>query len=137
MIDKVTDYEPGVFASGYKNFTNNEWFFPAHFPGHANVPGVLQLEAMTQMMTVALTTLEGMEGTIPHGLNYSGEVKQEVLPGDRMDIHAVIHSWRRGICSGEARCEVDGITVSLGRMVIAVPSVLNSFLPKGTKSKNG
>ena len=37
--------------NGYKNFTNNEWFFPIHFPGHPNVPGALQLEALAQMLS--------------------------------------------------------------------------------------
>ena len=57
MIDFVTCVEPGKFAHGYKNLSNNEWFFPKHFPGHPNFPGALQLEALAQMLTVAITTL--------------------------------------------------------------------------------
>ena len=56
MIDYVTDVEPGKHAKGYKFLTNNEWYFPVHFPGGANMPGALQLEAMAQMLTVAITT---------------------------------------------------------------------------------
>ena len=48
MIDYVTKVIPGKEAKGFKNFTNNEWFFPIHFPGHPNVPGALQLEALAQ-----------------------------------------------------------------------------------------
>ena len=55
MIDYVTKVEPGKYA-GIQNFTNNEWFFPIHFKGHPNVPGALQLEALAQMLTVAITT---------------------------------------------------------------------------------
>ena len=62
MIDYVSKFEPGKMANGYKNFTNNEWFFPIHFPGHPNVPGALQLEALAQMLTVAITTLPGNKG---------------------------------------------------------------------------
>ena len=51
MIDYVTEVIPGKSAKGYKNFTNNEWFFPIHFVGHPNVPGALQLEALAQMLT--------------------------------------------------------------------------------------
>ena len=56
MIDYVTKVKPGKFAEGFKNFSNNEWFFPIHFKNNPNVPGALQLEAMAQMLTVALTT---------------------------------------------------------------------------------
>lgn len=129
MLDKVTDYVPGKYARGLKNFTNNEWFFPAHFPGHPNVPGVLQIEAMTQMMTVALTTLEGLEGKIPHGLKYSGTFRKEVIPGDTMLIFAEIETWRRGICEGRGVCEVGGETVSTAHMTVAIPGELSRYVP--------
>ena len=32
FIDYVEEAVPGKSAKGYKNFTFNEWFFPAHFP---------------------------------------------------------------------------------------------------------
>ena len=53
MIDKVESVLPGKYAKGHKNLTNNEWYFPIHFPGGANMPGALQLEALAQMLTVA------------------------------------------------------------------------------------
>ena len=30
FIDRVTECVPGEYAKGYKNLTNNEWFFPYH-----------------------------------------------------------------------------------------------------------
>lgn len=51
--------EPGKYAKGYKNLTNNEWYFPAHFPGDSNMPGSLQIEDMAQMLTAVITTMEG------------------------------------------------------------------------------
>ena len=45
MIDFVTKVKPGILAEGYKNLSNNECFFPNHFPGQPNFPGALQLEA--------------------------------------------------------------------------------------------
>ena len=56
MIDVVEWVVPGKSARGYKNLTMNEWYFPMHFPGHPNMPGALQLEALAQMLTVAVTT---------------------------------------------------------------------------------
>ena len=61
--------KPGKLAEGYKNFTNNEWF-SIHFPGAPNVPGALQLEAMAQMLTVAIITLPGNKGKVTHAISY-------------------------------------------------------------------
>lgn len=131
MIDVVTDYTPGEFAHGYKNLTNNEWFFPEHFPGNPNMPGALQLEAMAQMLTVALTTLDGLRGSVTHALEHKVRFRKEVIPGDRLSIEARIKSWNRGICSGSAVCTVDGTEVSRAEMTITIPEILESFLPQG------
>lgn len=130
MIDRVTDYEPGVYANGFKNFTNNEWFFPVHFPGAPNVPGALQLEAMAQMLTVALTTLEGLEGSVTHAIKHTVRFHKEVLPGDRFEISAKVVSWSRGLCTGYATSRVDGDLVSEAEMTITIPEILKSYLPK-------
>lgn len=130
MIDRVTDYEPGVYANGYKNFTNNEWFFPVHFPGAPNVPGALQLEAMAQMLTVALTTIDGLEGSVTHAMKHTVRFRKEVLPGDRFEISAKVTSWSRGVCTGYATCRVDGDVVSEAEMTITIPEILKSYLPK-------
>jgi 3-hydroxyacyl-[acyl-carrier-protein] dehydratase len=130
MIDRVTDYEPGVYANGYKNFTNNEWFFPVHFPGAPNVPGVLQLEAMAQMLTVAITTIDGLEGSFTRVIKYTVRFHKEVLPGDRFEISAKVVSWSRGLCIGYATSRVDGDLVSEAEMTITIPEILKSYLPK-------
>ena len=76
MIDNVTSVSPVKFAKGYKNFTNNEWFFPQHFPVNPNVPGALQLEAMAQMLTVAITTIDGLKGKVTHALSHEVRFKR-------------------------------------------------------------
>ena len=68
MIDHVDEVIPGKSAKGYKNLTLNEWYFPKHFPDGPNMPGVLQLEALAQMLTVAITTLPGNKGMVTHAL---------------------------------------------------------------------
>ena len=39
FVDKITEAIPGKSAKGIKNFTFNEWYFPAHFDDDPNVPG--------------------------------------------------------------------------------------------------
>jgi 3-hydroxyacyl-[acyl-carrier-protein] dehydratase len=130
MIDYVTDVEPGVYAKGYKNLSNNEWYFPVHFPGGPNMPGALQLEAMAQMLTVALTTQEGLEGKVTHALEHKVRFRKEVLPGEQLIIEANIISWRRGICKGKAIGYTHGDVACEADMLITIPDILDQYIPK-------
>ena len=96
MIDFVDEVVPGKSAKGYKNLTSNEWYFPIHFPGAPNMPGVLQLEALAQMLTVAVTTLPGLKGSFTRAISYAVKFRKEVLPGDKFVIETTITSWNRG-----------------------------------------
>lgn len=129
MIDHVTEVVPGVSAKGYKNLTNNEWFFPKHFPGAPNMPGALQLEALAQMLTVALTTLPGLEGRVVHGLKHTVRFKKEVLPGERFDIETKIVSWKRGICIGNGVGSTHGEIACEAEMMISIPEIFKRYLP--------
>ena len=130
MIDYVTSVEPGVSAKGYKNFTNNEWFFPIHFPGRPNVPGALQLEALAQMLTVAITTLPGLKGKITHALSHFVKFKREILPGEKFDIKTTVESWSRGICIGRGAGYVNRELACEANMTITIPEILEKYLPK-------
>lgn len=130
MIDRVVDVEPGVHAKGFKHLTNNEWYFPGHFPGHPNMPGALQLEAMAQMLTVAITTQEGLQGKVTHALQHLVRFRKEVLPGDTLVIEAYVDSWRRGVCKGHAVGMTDGTVACEAEMMITIPDILEQYLPK-------
>ena len=130
FIDTVTKVVPGKIAIGYKNFTNNEWFFPKHFPGHANVPGVITIEALAQMMTVAITTLPGNKGKITIASSYKVKFLKEILPGDKLEIEAKVLSWKRGVCEGVAKGIVSGNVVVDCEMTLTIPNMVKKFLPK-------
>ena len=130
MIDYVTEVEPGKYAKGYKNLSNNEWYFPVHFPDGPNMPGALQLEAMAQMLTVAITTQDGLEGKVTHALEHKVKFRKEVLPGQRLEINAEVISWRRGVCKGKATGITDGELACEAEMLITIPDILDLYLPK-------
>ena len=130
MIDSVTKVVPGKLAEGYKNFTNNEWFFPVHFKGHPNVPGVLMLEAMAQMLTVAITTLPGNKGKITHAISHDVKFRKEIHPGQKLVIETKVNSWKRGLCNGSGKGLVDQEIVCEASMLITIPEILAKYSPK-------
>ena len=132
MIDYVDEVVPGVSAKGYKNLTWNEWYFPVHFPEGPNLPGALQLEAMAQMLTVAVTTQEGLKGKVTHALEHTVRFKLEMTPGMKLDIETEVLSWRRGICKGRGKILVDGEVGCTAEMLITIPEILEDCLPKET-----
>lgn len=130
MIDGVDDVEPGEYARGWKNLSWNEWYFPVHFPDAPNLPGALQLEAMAQMLTVAITTQEGLKGSITHALEHRVQFRKELVPGMRMDITTEVISWKRGICKGRGVIKVAGEEAARAEMMIAIPEIMKAYTPK-------
>ncbi len=134
LIDHVDQVVPGKMAKGYKNLTNNEWFFPPHFPGQPNMPGALQLEALAQMLTVAITTLPGLEGCADRALSHAVRFRKEVVPGDKLVIETEVVSWKRGICRGRGVGYTNGEVACEADMTITIPEVLKQYLPEKRKS---
>ena len=129
MIDHVDEVIPGKSARGYKNLTTNEWYFPKHFPGSPNMPGALQLEALAQMMTVAITTIPGNKGKVIHGIKHTVSFKKEVVPGDKLIIETEIHSWSRGIAKGKGIGYTNGEIACEAEMILSIPDILKKYLP--------
>lgn len=132
-IDHVDAVLPGKYARGHKNMTLNEWYFPVHFPGSPNMPGALQIEAMAQMLTVAITTLPGLKGQVTRALNYNARFRKEVVPGKKFEIDAQVVSWRRGMCNGKVVATVDGEVACEAELLIMIPDIFEQYLPAKKK----
>ena len=133
MIDHVDEVIPGKSARGYKNLTQNEWYFPIHFPSGPNMPGALQLEALAQMLTVAITTLPGNKGKVIHGLKHTVRFRKEVLPGEKFIIETEVISWKRGIAKGKGIAYTNGEVACEADMLITIPDILEQYLPNKEK----
>ena len=129
MIDHIDLVIPGKSAKGFKNLTLNEWYFPKHFPGAPNMPGALQLEALAQMLTVAITTLPGLKGKVTHALSHTVRFRKEVLPGDKLEIETTVISWNRGIAKGTGVGRTNGEVACEAEMLITIPDLLTQYLP--------
>ena len=130
MVDYVTEVVPGEYAIGYKDFKEDEWFFPIHFPGEPNVPGAFLLEAAAQMLTIAITTLPDLAGKTTRFVSFDMKCKREVLPGERLTIRADVISWKRGVGKGKGIGYVGDEIACEANMTIVIPDVLNQFKPK-------
>jgi 3-hydroxyacyl-[acyl-carrier-protein] dehydratase len=130
MVDHVDWVVPGKSAKGFKNLSSNEWFFPIHFPGNPNMPGALQLEAMAQMLTIAITTLPNLEGRVTHALSHTVRFRKEIVPGDKLEIETRVISWSRGVAKGVGVGLTNGSVACEAEMLITIPEILEEYLPK-------
>lgn len=131
FIDYVKEAIPGKSAKGHKNFSYNEWYFPAHFEDEPNVPGFVQVEALTQMFLMTFLTLEGNEGKKTGFVSIeNAKFKRKIIPGERLDIVSELKFYRRGVAKGISEGYVDGELACTIDLVITIPDILNEFKPR-------
>ena len=130
MIDEATEIVPGKSAKGFKLLkgVDDEWFFKVHWPNDPNMPGMLQIEAMTQMSALSILTLPGNKGKTMY-LSSATNLKffHKILPNSKFEIFTNIKSFKRGIaiCEGEGR--VNNLTVCKAEFVLILPEVLKKY----------
>lgn len=130
FIDFVEEAIPGKSARGHKNFSYNEWYFPAHFEDEPNVPGFIQIESLTQLFLMTFLTLRDNKGKKTGFVSVeNAKFKRKIIPGDRMDIYAELESYRRGLAKGTSKGYINGELACSIQLVIAIPDVLNEFIP--------
>lgn len=111
LVDRVVEIVPGERIIAYKNITTNEEVFNGHFPKVPIFPGVMIIEAMAQTAGVlgfatvnkraeddVLYLFAGVDGV---------RFKRQVVPGDRLMLHAEIDSVKRNIWRFNCRATVD------------------------------
>jgi len=105
LVDRILELEEGKRAVGIKNVTINDSFFQGHFPGHPIMPGVLIIEALAQVGTVAILKKPEYEGYL--GL-FAGldevKFKRQVIPGDQLRLEVELIKLRKnyGMAKGVA-----------------------------------
>jgi 3-hydroxyacyl-[acyl-carrier-protein] dehydratase len=98
MIDYATKVVPGKIAEGFKQLSDNEWFFDVHWPGDPNMPGMLQIEALVQMASLSILTLPNNKGKIMYLISADKLIfKKKIVPFSKFEIKTEVISWKRGI----------------------------------------
>ncbi|ASK36449.1 3-hydroxyacyl-[acyl-carrier-protein] dehydratase FabZ [Alcanivorax sp. N3-2A] len=123
LVDRVVSVEPGKRIEAYKNVTINEPFFNGHFPQEPIMPGVLIIEAMAQAAGILGFVTENKRPA--DGFIYllvgtdKARFKRQVVPGDRLMLHAEWLMHRRNLAKFMCRAEVDGQLVAAADILVA------------------
>lgn len=131
FVDGIVAAVPGKMAKGFKCFSYNEWFFPAHFQDEPNVPGFIQIEMLTQVFLMTFLTLPENKGKKTGFVSVNNaKFRKKIVPGVRVDITAILDSYRRGLAKGNAIGYIDSEEACRINLTVAVPDVMMAFMPK-------
>lgn len=121
LVDVIEELVPGERATGYKCVTYNEPFFQGHFPEMPVMPGVLILEALAQVGSVAMLSLEENKGKVGFfgGID-KAKFKRKVLPGDKLKLECEIIKCKGPVGIGRAVATVDGKVAASAEMTFMI-----------------
>jgi 3-hydroxyacyl-[acyl-carrier-protein] dehydratase len=121
LVDVIEELVPGERATGYKCVTYNEPFFQGHFPEMPVMPGVLILEALAQVGSVAMLSLEENKGKVGlFGGIDKAKFKRKVLPGDKLKLECEIIKRKGPVGIGKATATVDGKVAAIAEMTFMI-----------------
>lgn len=119
LVDRITEWVAGEKAVGYKNITVNEPYFTGHFPDRPIMPGVLIVEAIAQV--AATLAMRGNPGLQVFLLGVDDfRVRTPVVPGDKMELEAVVLKVKGVFWRFKGTARVDGKEVAGGEFLAAV-----------------
>ena len=130
FVDCIEEVVAGKYAKGYKNFTFNEWFFPAHFEDEPNVPGFIQIETLTQVFLMTFLTMPENKGKKTGFVSIeNAKFKKKIIPGNRLDIISELDFYRRGLAKGKASGYINGEMANYIELVVSIPDIMLAFKP--------
>lgn len=105
LVDRIDLLEPGKRAIGRKCVTYNEPFFQGHFPQEPVMPGVLIIEALSQLGATVCLSLENNKGKNAYfgGIN-KFKFRNKVIPGDvlTLEVTLIKEKGNIGVASAKA-----------------------------------
>jgi UDP-N-acetylglucosamine acyltransferase len=122
LIDAVAAHEPGVRLTAVKNVTVNEEFFQGHFPGSPLMPGVLMIEALSQVAAVLLLDRVESPKTARVWLRGVTDAKfrRQVVPGDRLRLDVTLGRMRPPLAKAHATAFVDDHVVAEAELLLVI-----------------
>jgi 3-hydroxyacyl-[acyl-carrier-protein] dehydratase len=121
LVDRIEEFVPGESAVGVLDVTSEMFWVPGHFPDYAVMPGVLIVEALAQVGSVAMLALPENRGKIGFFAGIDKvRFKRQVRPGDTLRLTCTITKRRGPIGWGEAKAYVGDELACSGELMFAI-----------------
>ena len=128
FVDDFETSPDGETTRGSRLFTEDDFFFAGHFPGHPVVPGVILIETLAQCGGCGIVK----SGRVPEGSNFllasikEAKFHQIVCPGDRFEMEITTEKvMRQRFIVQNGKGYVNG--------VLAIEAVWVGAIVKGTE----
>ncbi|MCU7494688.1 MAG: bifunctional UDP-3-O-[3-hydroxymyristoyl] N-acetylglucosamine deacetylase/3-hydroxyacyl-ACP dehydratase [Ignavibacteria bacterium] len=122
LVDKITHLELDKKVVGVKSVTQNEPFFPGHFPGRPIMPGVLILEAMAQTGGILLLNafLDPSEKLVLFMQINNVKFRKTVTPGDQLVMEVELINRKSKTAILQAKAYVNNVLVTEAEFMAAI-----------------
>lgn len=121
LVDRITEVEPGKAAKGIKCVSANEMQFMGHFPQKQVMPGVLIIEALAQVGAVSILSEDENRGKLVFfGGIKNARFKNQVIPGDVLELSCEIVSRKGSVGIGRATAKVGDKIAAVAELTFAI-----------------
>ena len=121
LVDRVTEFTPGVQIQGIKNFTANEAMLAGYSPSFPIVPSGILLEAVTQLGAILVLERPQMSGKIAVILQIpSATLLRPVAPGDTVRFEARVLKLRETLGELQGSAYLGSELIAEGQMRFAI-----------------
>ena len=113
MVEKVTELKANEYIKGIKNVSVNEPYFMGHFPDMPVMPGVLIIESLAQLCSLAIepeTSADSADDETVYVLLKADGFKfvKAVVPGDTLELEAKVKLAAGGLYKFTVQASVEG-----------------------------
>jgi 3-hydroxyacyl-[acyl-carrier-protein] dehydratase len=123
LVDRVSEIVEHERIRGHKCVSMGEPWFQGHFPSRPIMPGVLILEALTQLGGILAYASDPFDSN--SSLMYflgidKAKFRRIVTPGDRLDLEVTVIHHRSNVWKLRGEASVDGALCAQGELLASV-----------------
>lgn len=123
MVDRVTSIHAGKSIRGVKCVAYNEPWFQGHSPQQAAMPGVLVLEALSQLATILAYASDPFDraSSMLYFLGIDkAKLRRTAVPGDRIDLRIDVLHHQSNAWAFRGEASVEGALCAEAELVASV-----------------